>query len=152
MATYTLRDDAGSTETIQADSLDDVWEQAKRWVRTGSWNLGVGDSTIWIDVQVEGADGDCIETMTVSVDPPEPRCSASDHDWQSPHHLVGGLEENPGVFGHGGGARIHECCMNCGARRVTDTWAQRPDTGEQGLRSVQYDGPGYYELTEQEAA
>lgn len=28
--------------------------------------------------------------------------------------------------------------MHCGCERITDTWAQDPDSGEQGLRSVTY--------------
>lgn len=147
MATYTLRDgDSGITQTIEADSLDDMREQAEEWAAEGDWDLSNG--TVWVDVYVEDDDGDRIETVTAAIDPPEPRCPAGEHDWQSPHDVVGGIEENPGVWGHGGGVVIHECCMHCGARKVTDTWAQRRDTGEQGLRSVSYDGPGYYELPE----
>ena len=33
---------------------------------------------------------------------------------------------------------ITEVCAQCGRYRVTDTWAQCRDTGEQGLRSVTY--------------
>ena len=40
--------------------------------------------------------------------------------------------------GHGGGVIIREVCAHCGAYQVTDTWAERSDTGEQGLRSVKY--------------
>jgi hypothetical protein len=66
-----------------------------------------------------------------------------DHDWQSPHALVGGLKENPGVRGHGGGVVIHEVCVHCGTLRVTDTWAQNPSTGEEGLESVRYEAGKY---------
>lgn len=40
--------------------------------------------------------------------------------------------------GHGGGVIAHETCATCGLVRVTDTWAQRRDTGEQGFRAVTY--------------
>jgi hypothetical protein len=37
--------------------------------------------------------------------------------------LVGGLRENPGVYGkqYGSGVIILEVCARCGARRTTDT-------------------------------
>jgi hypothetical protein len=72
------------------------------------------------------------------VDPEEPDCSAADHDWCSPIEVVGGIDSNPGVWGHGGGVKITEVCRHCGGYRITDTWAQRQDTGEQGLESVEY--------------
>ena len=57
---------------------------------------------------------------------------------QSPHEVVGGLEENPGVWGNGGGVIIHEVCQTCGVHRHTNTWAQNPVNGKQGLESVSY--------------
>jgi len=80
-------------------------------------------------------------SATVTIDPPEPPCTTTGrtgHDWQAPHALVGGLEQNPGVWGNGGGVIVHEIC-DCGVRRIRDTWATRRDTGEQGLDSVRYD-------------
>ncbi len=63
------------------------------------------------------------------VEADEPQCSASEHAWASPVEVVGGLKENPGVFGHGGGVRIREVCRHCGAYRITDTWYQDPTDG-----------------------
>ncbi len=83
-------------------------------------------------------DGEWSETYTIRVDVAEPRCAGAAHDWQAPYDVVGGIEENPGVWGHGGGVIITAVCAHCGMYRVTDTWAQRRDTGEQGLRSVTY--------------
>jgi len=34
--------------------------------------------------------------------------------------------------------RYREVCAHCGAYRDTDTWAQDPETGEQGLTSITY--------------
>lgn len=79
------------------------------------------------------------EQCTVTLEPEEPECTGEEHDWQSPVQLVGGCRSNPGVFGRGGGMCIDEVCVVCGCLRTTDTWAQRHDTGEQGLRSVRYD-------------
>lgn len=84
----------------------------------------------------------------------EPTCPDHDeHDWQSPHEIVGGIKENPGVWGHDGGVIINECCMHCGCKRVTDTAAQRHD-GER-ITEVTYE-PGFYaehlaELREEES-
>jgi hypothetical protein len=33
--------------------------------------------------------------------------------------------------------------MRCGCERTTDTWAQNPETGEQGLQSVSYEEGKY---------
>jgi len=78
------------------------------------------------------------ETVTVTLDPDEPDCSGDEHEWAAPYKLVRGIRENPGVWGHGGGVIINEVCLRCGCARVTDTWAQDPATGVQGLRSVAY--------------
>ncbi len=82
----------------------------------------------------------------VTIDPDEPDCVGGDgHAWASPVKLVGGIKENPGCWGHGGGVIIDEACLRCGCRRQTDTWAQDPTDGTQGLRSVEY-APGHYDL------
>lgn len=78
----------------------------------------------------------------LTLQPEAPKCldgKRDTHDWQSPHAIVGGIKENPGVWGHGGGVKITEVCVRCGCGRHTDTWAQNPSTGEQGLESVRYE-------------
>lgn len=134
---YTARDDQGTRYAFEACSPADARDAAESWIREGSYET---TRTTWIDAWIDGEDG-TDEQLTVAIDPQEPACSAGDHDWQAPHEIVGGLEENPGVRGHGGGVTIHEVCMHCGCARLTDTWATRPDTGQQGLRSVSYE-PG----------
>lgn len=71
----------------------------------------------------------------VDVDPDEPGCTGDDHDWQSPEWL-GGVKENPGVWGHGGGVVIREVCAHCGVYRRTDTWVQ--DSSGNRYQSVEY--------------
>lgn len=62
--------------------------------------------------------------------PTEPDCIDEDgHDWQSPYKLVGGLRENPGVWGRGGNVVVQEACVKCGCGRITDTWTQNPSDG-----------------------
>jgi hypothetical protein len=147
MTTYMLfiQDDMGET-TIEAETLAQARTYAEEWTREGDWDTEQG--TVWVDtyifIQDAGGDRERVDTITVQIDPEEPECTKTSHDWQAPQEIVGGLEENPGVFGHGGGVKIYECCMHCGCQKVTDTWAQRPDTGEQGLTSVTYN-PDFYQ-------
>jgi hypothetical protein len=119
---------------------------ARHYVRSGDWNED--GSTFWVKVWVWAADsdGDDRESFKIEVEPSEPRCrGGQDHDWQSPIEWVGGIRENPGVWGHGGGVIIHEGCTRCGCGRTTDTWAQDRSDGEQGLTSVRYE-PHEYDL------
>lgn len=79
------------------------------------------------------------EWIRITLEPNEPECEeGEDHDWQSPIEIVGGIAENPGVWGHGGGVIITVICMHCGTERVTDTWAQDMSDGVQGLKSTSY--------------
>lgn len=80
------------------------------------------------------------ESHTIEINPTEPDCCGGEHKWASPHSVVGGLKENPGVHGHGGGVIVTEVCRHCGCYQVTDTWAQNPCNGQQGLTSVEYRG------------
>lgn len=139
--TYILREDGYDFGTITG-TLEDAIEAATD-IDTGGYDTSAG--TVWTDIHVIDAETDeRVETVTVQIDPPEPDCiDSGDHDWQSPMELVGGIKENPGVWGHGGGVIIHEACIRCGCGRSTDTWAQNPSTGEQGLTSVSYEADKY---------
>lgn len=44
---------------------------------------------------------------------------------------------------------ITTACRHCGCGRTVDTWAQDPETGEQGLRSVTYRPGDYVEEIDQ---
>lgn len=137
LRSYTLRDEAGTEKVISAASMDDAEVQAKEWVRDGDY--GQIEKTIWIDAEIFTNDDSERSFVTVAIDPVVPPCKSGEtHNWQSPYRLVGGLRENPGVFGNGGGVIITEACVVCGCRRTTDTWAQNPTTGKQGLTSVEY--------------
>jgi len=95
--------------------------------------------TVYYGLVGAGGNVEDEDSVTVTIQPTEPECKdGEEHDWQSPHEIVGGIKGNPGVWGRGGGVIVDEACMRCGCRRQTDTWAQRPDTGEQGLQSVAY--------------
>lgn len=138
MSKFVCNDGTAEIE-IEADTAQ---EAAQEYVDGGDW--GDGTSTIWIDVSCTPLDEngekvtDEAKWVTITLEPDEPKCSdGKGHDWTSEGE--GGLEENPGVFGNGGGVLIYQHCRNCGLRKIIDTWAQRTDTGEQGLRSVEYE-------------
>jgi hypothetical protein len=139
---WALREGGYEYATITASSTEEALEEARSNVDRSNYSDCTG--TLWIDVRV-----DCEETGerasdTVALDEDEPDCEVGEtHEWSAPHSLLGGLTENPGVFGHGGGVIIHEVCLTCGCKRTTDTWAQNRETGEQGLRSVSYEEHEY---------
>ena len=65
---------------------------------------------------------DLNESIFLSEDepPPDCRCCGGD-DWAAPHCCVGGLKENPGVWGSGhGSVSVTEVCKACGAYRCVD--------------------------------
>jgi hypothetical protein len=139
---------------LEYPDAESATEAAQEYVDGGSW--GEVESTTWIHVRTwrvaigPDAKGDACEwtisegTIIVPIEPEEPECSHSGgHDWQSPYELLGGLRENPGVWGKGGGIVAEEVCMRCGCSRTTDTWAQDPETGAQGLESHSYEAGKY---------
>lgn len=135
---------------VEADDWREARNEARDWARGGDWNFQPGDESIWVKVAITPLDDDGeeleddAEEISVQVDPPEPECpSGDDHRWESPYELLGGLKENPGVQGHGGGVVICEVCVRCGCQKTTDTWAQNMATGEQGLTSVSYQEDAY---------
>ena len=138
MKTYQVTDGNGDTE-ITAESAQAACQE---WVDTGDW--GSEQKTSWVTVRATplDADGERIddesESHTIEIAPTEPECCGGSHDWASPLSVVGGIKENPGVYGHGGGVIITEVCRHCGCYQITDTWAQNPENGEQGLTSIEY--------------
>lgn len=83
----------------------------------------------------------------MALDAEDPTCLESDrdfaeHHWDSPLSIVGGIKENPGVFGKGGGVVCTTVCLRCGCRRTVDTWSNGP-SGQQGLTTEEYE-PGHY--------
>ena len=136
---YQVTDGHGADIEIEAESTLEACEQ---YVSTGDW--GSDAKTTWVTCRATpiGEDGEPDEaddeSHTVEIEPTEPDCSGGEHDWAAPHSVVGGIKENPGVHGHGGGVICTEVCRHCGAYKITDTWAQNPENGEQGLRSIEY--------------
>lgn len=120
-------------------------EAAKKYADDGEWYED-GNSTSWIQVTVKAKWLPDREPKTIDVrlDPEVPPCEEGhEHDWQSPHAKVGGMKENPGVFGHGGGIVSNECCVNCGCLKKTDTWVEYPPGSQNFRTGISYE-PGYY--------
>ena len=132
-------------DSMSDQASDALRDEMVEWV--SDWSAG----TVWWSVRgwrhalVIQPDGemrwDCeVDEYAADVElaPPEPDCVGDgEHVWEAPYSIVGGIKENPGVSGHGGGVIIDEICRYCGAQRNTNTWAQGPG-GAQGYRSVAY--------------
>ncbi|MES4792344.1 MAG: hypothetical protein C4321_04580 [Chloroflexota bacterium] len=122
---------------------------AEAYVADGEWGspLATTWARIWasrVGIARDGKVGlvdDSRRDHLVPIEPEEPACSGGAHEWCSPWEVVGGGEDSPGVSAHGGGVVIVEVCRLCGWQRVKDTWAQDPETGTQGLESVEYRPP-----------
>lgn len=123
MATWDLYEEGCHYDTIEADDAAEALERAKANVHRA--NYPDIEGSMWIDVRVECEESGETASGTVRLDEPEPECSESEHSWASPYEVFGGLKENPGVWGHGGGVIIKELCKHCGCERTTDTRAQR---------------------------
>ena len=123
MNTYHVTDilDFGSTEAIEAASADDAIDY---YLSSGNYDTTHGPALCLIRAENQD-DEDDVTQRYVTYQRDEPECTDYDgHQWCSPHSVVGGLEENPGVFGHGGGVTTTVVCRHCGVYRVTDTWHQ----------------------------
>lgn len=136
MPIYMCTDGNGDIE-IEADS---ALEAAQEFVDGGDW--GEITKTSWVTVYVTEKNpeiSDLVEAHTIELNPDEPKCEEGEHDWRSPYSVLGGIKENPGVWGNGGGVIIREVCCKCGCYKITNTWDQNPENGEQGLTSVSYE-------------
>lgn len=140
MRMYDLFEAGEKYATVRARDAKHALEKAKARFDATNYTA-MADATQWIDIEVRArSDANDTAMTTVQVDPPAPKCipRGRKHTWESPIEVLGGLKENPGVWGHGAGVIRTEVCRHCGAYRKSDSWAQRMDTGEQGLNSVEY--------------
>lgn len=144
MTHYIYAEESGHEENLQATTLEDARDEARQLLRDGDWSIGLAEHqrTIYPDAKilVEDADGEreIVDRVSVAIEPEPPKCEHDDgHDWQSPLEVVGGIEENPGCWGHGGGVIIREVCARCGRYRVTDTWDQ--SQGPDPVETVHYE-------------
>lgn len=153
LANYRIYDQTGSgvTEDIHASSLEDAIRQGREWIEAGDWEQGECEETLECAVAeiIRDEDGDIDEDATWSADRHDcsgtlpakdaPECLDGDpdsHDWQSPYSVVGGIKENPGVWGSGHGhVKICEVCACCGAYRTTDHGATNSSNGMRTTRT-----------------
>lgn len=137
MKTYEVRDNqyADYSEEFLAKDDDEALAYGRQWLADGDWPR---DETLHLSALVY-LDGERIGEAKLTLQPLPPRCiSGHDHEWCSPHSVVGGLKENPGVRGSGGGVYTVEVCRHCGKYQHCDTWATDPRNGRQGVERVWY--------------
>lgn len=133
---YVLRDlDSGITTTVSTADLAEAEEYARAWAVDWIGNAereeaGREGLPIVMRVAIEDESGEELSHIVETVRPLYPACGdggltedPNEHEWDSPYEIVGGIRENPGVWGHGAGVRIIEVCSRCGAQREIDTWA-----------------------------
>ena len=148
--TWEIREECGGSDTIEADALEDAIKEAEDWVQDGEYGQDEHSVSVqyWVEELPPGDAPDDWEgeeySGTVEMHPDEPDCDPLDpdaegegHDWQRPIEIVGGIKENPGVWGHGGGIKSTSVCSRCGMYARVDTWA---DDGHGGhMESQSYD-------------
>lgn len=132
----------GDSVRIEAD---DAASAAQEYVSDGDYptpDLLEQVGTYWVRVTAieilgEDEDGEDVDgdrtTHMIPVDPSEPPCS-----YKRGHNF-----RQDSARGHGEGVVVVEVCHICGLEKITDTWAQCPVSGIQGLRSVRYDTKNY---------
>ena len=128
---YEIREDSGASEIIEADSLNDALDQARDWAADGSYQERVM-VTVWatpLDRKGNRISCEAVsEEVEAGPEPEEPECAeGEEHDWCSPHEVVGGIKENPGVWSLGGTSMSFlTVCRHCGwYRTVLDRGSQR---------------------------
>ncbi len=136
MKSFRCSDD-GYSEVIQADDLEQALARAFENWQGGSW-----DKYCVISVRVAELDEDGKETGEydwVNVPcgehpaPPETECGVfeDNHDWVSPHEVVGGLDSNPGVWSLGGTRMVFlTVCECCGLYRKETSVGAQHNPGE----------------------
>jgi len=137
----------GSGDSIEDVPPSEIEQHLRDGALSGDYDWDRDSGTLHMHdwaTPIDPATGEAIEAaqvdVTTTIEPPAPACEdGHSHDWQSPHSVLGGLRQNPGVWGKNGGVIIREVCAHCACYRVTDTWAQDRSTGEQGLTEVSYE-------------
>ena len=102
---------------IEADSLADATIGAEEWIQGGDWeglSSYVKATITPLDLDTDEEEGNI--QVLVGEDPEPPECiEDEDHDWQSPYEILGGCQENPGVWGmEGTQLKITQVCSRCG--------------------------------------
>lgn len=137
--TYTARDCGGSETQIQAKNDDEAIEAVRAWVLEGDWDAG----GCAITVSLFDADGDDVwrgdvdvPANEVAIDPHGRRHKERGHShaWHRPVALVGGCDQNPGVWSTGGAGIVTVQVCACGAQRESRSAGGRRDPGQPAVR------------------
>jgi hypothetical protein len=124
----------------QAKDCQEAMQLAIDWWKDGSW-----ENKTEIDIYVQEInpfDDDMRfpmewETIEVGEDPPEPECTEESHGWETPHEIVGGLKENPGVWSLGGTTMVyHSVCSHCGLQKREFKYGAQRNPGQ--LDKIEY--------------
>ena len=132
---YEIREDSGASEIIEADSLEDAMNQARDWASDGSYQERV---MVTVRATLLDRKGKPVPYETASdeveagPEPEEPECAeGKEHDWCAPYEVVGGIEENPGVWGLGGTSMSFlTVCRHCGSYRTVLSRGSQRNPGE----------------------
>ena len=151
LATY----ESGDTETVWQDTdgeraLQDIVADVREKV-SDHWNIEDLKTVYFDGPLLEGWDNSDNPNAAwehqmedIRVDPEEPEnCSGN---WISPLSLFGGLAENPGVHGHGGGVIVQEVCPQTGWYKTTDTADQNCTGHGNPVESIEYAEPDHESL------
>lgn len=107
--------------TIMAGSLAEALKEARDGVDASNYEIeGSTRFSVAVRCDLTGEEGE----DSVTLDPEAPACADDDteHDWRSPYSVLGGLKENPGVWGSDhGGVKCREVCLYCGTYKTEDS-------------------------------
>jgi hypothetical protein len=140
---YRISEDSGATEIIEAADMEAAMAWAKEWAAGGEY-----EQRVMVDVDVRGIDEEGEETdehewaeVEAGPEPEAPECAeGEEHEWAYPHAIVGGLEEDPGVWSLGGTAdRYHSVCRHCGTHRHETHYGSQRNPGQ--VDTVTYEAP-----------
>lgn len=136
---YQASDDI-ATEHFSAESMEDAIEYVTELWQEGSW-----DEKCLVEVRVErlGWADEVLETESVEIecgdDPKAPDCKdGQEHEWHTPHNVLGGLEENPGVWSAGGTSMVFKSvCKHCGCVKTEFFCGTQRNPGQ--CDTIEYD-------------
>ena len=138
---YAVEDGGASTWLAEDTTANNANERARDWVREGEYGgeEAVQGYTVYLvekptpeqlaNNEPHGSSDDAyeVESGTVVIPATVPDCIHADgHDFIATMDVEGGLAENPGVQGNGGGVTIDTHCSRdgCAVTRHVNTWAQ----------------------------
>ncbi len=143
----------GATWSVDVDDQpEEEREKIAQWLAEengGKWQYDALDARcVWGEVPADwpkeidtdatwaAPRHDCSGTLPAKDGPECLDGDENSHDWQSPYSVVGGIKENPGVWGSGHGqVRICEVCACCGAYRTIDHGATNSSNGLRTTRT-----------------